>query len=96
MHLPAMQPAPDSVDLECLAEFPDFDVLRVSVEAGSSWALEAIPSYCVLMVISGTLSVSGAMFEAEQALLLPRFWCGALAAPKAASGLVFLLAKPRG
>jgi len=92
----AVQPAPDNVEIECLAEFPDFDVLRVSLQAGSGWTLEACPSYCVLIVISGTLAVSGALFDEEQALLLPRFWCGALAAPKAASRLVFLLAKPRG
>lgn len=87
---------PDNVDIEGVAEFPDFDVLRVSVQAGSSWTFEAGPSYCLLMVISGTLAVSGALFESEQALLLPHSWCGVLAASKAASGLVFLLAKPRG
>ena len=91
-----VQPAPDNVDIECLAEFPDFDVLRVTLQDGSGWNLEAGPSYCVLIVLSGTLAVSGGLFEAEQALLLPRFWCGTLAASKAASGLVFLLARPRG
>jgi len=91
-----VQSAPDNVDIECLAEFPDFDVLRVRLHGGSGWNLEAGPSYCVLIVLSGTLAVSGGLYEAEQALLLPRLWCGALAASKSASGLVFLLARPRG
>jgi hypothetical protein len=92
---PAAQPGPDNVHIESVVDFPDFDVVRVHIQAGSSWAFNAGPSYRLLMVVSGTLAVSGSRYESEQALLLPHSWCGMLAVPETASALVFLLAKPR-
>ena len=65
------------------------------IEAGSSWVFEAESSYRLLIVVSGVLLVSGACYEAEQALLLPYSWRGVLAPPEPAAALVFLLARPR-
>ena len=105
VHMMLLEPPPmppvrvqsgsDDVHIEGLAESPEFDVVRVGLQPGASWAFEAAPNYCLLMVVSGTLAVSGVLYEAEQALLLPRSWRGVLAVPEAASALVFLLAKPR-
>jgi hypothetical protein len=90
-----VQPGSDDAHIEVLTESPDFDLMRVRLLPGASWSFEAAPDYCLLMVVSGTLVLSGTLYEAEQALLLPRSWCGVLAVPEAASALVFLLAKPR-
>ncbi len=89
------QPGSSGVSVEQIVDFPDFEVMRVSVAAGSNWAFEAGPSYRLLIVVSGVLAVSGVRYESEQALLLPYSWRGELAAPEAAAALVFLLATPR-
>lgn len=91
---PRVPAAPDEVAIEGLVGFPDFDVLRVRVQPGASWKFETRDSYRLLIVIDGALELCGALYGPEQALLLPQSWSGALAAPEAASGLVFLLAKP--
>ena len=80
--------------MEGLVDFPDFEVLRVHLRPGSGWAFAAGASYRLLIVIRGSLALSGTLYGPEQALLLPQSWSGVLAAPEAASGLVFLLAKP--
>jgi hypothetical protein len=94
MPLPAVQPGPDNVQIESVVDFPDFEVMRVRVQVGTSWAFTAEGGYHLLMVVSGTLALSGALYEPEQALLLPHSRCGVVASPEAASALVFLLAKP--
>jgi hypothetical protein len=81
--------------VEQLADFPDFELRRVSLEPGHGWRPGACPTYRIVMVLSGSLELEGARYEAEQAMLLPRLWEGLLAAPQGAPPLVFLLARPR-
>jgi mannose-6-phosphate isomerase class I len=92
---PEAQPGSTGVAVEQIVDFPDFEVVRVRIEAGSHWVFEAESSYRLLIVVSGVLLVSGARYEAERALLLPYSWRGVLAPPEAAAALVFLLARPR-
>ena len=94
-RLPAVPSVPDNVAIEGVVDFPDFDVVRVSIRPGTSWTFETGASYRLLMVLGGTLALSDAIYGPEQALLLPHSWSGLLAAPEAPSALVFLLARPR-
>ncbi len=83
------------VSAEQIADFPDFEVQRLSIQPGISWRPDACSSYRILMVLDGSLEVAGASYVADQAMLLPRGWRGLLAAPQGAPPLVFLLARPR-
>lgn len=81
--------------LERIADFPDFELLRASLESGGCWQFEARPVYCVVLVVSGQLLVGGQTFRVEEALLLPTAWAGELVALESASPLVLLIALPR-
>ena len=83
------------VGVEQIAEFPDFEVRRLTLQPGRAWQAEPCPEYRILTVLSGSLDVAGVPCESEQALLLPRFWRGLLVAPQGAQPVVFLLARPR-
>jgi hypothetical protein len=83
------------VNAEQLVDFPDFEVQRLTVQAGFGQRVEAGSNYALVMVVAGVLELGGGRYGVEQALLLPRGWRGVLAAPEASTPLVLLLAKPR-
>jgi hypothetical protein len=87
--------AASGVRVEQVADLPDFDVRRVTLQSGRDWQPEACPDYRILTVLSGSLDVAGVLCESEQAVLLPRFWRGLLVAPQGAQPAVILLARPR-
>jgi hypothetical protein len=81
--------------IERIVDFPDFEVWRIRLEAGSTFAPGAMKDYGVLMVIDGEMALAGRTYEVEQALLLPRHWQGTLIPANPAQPLVLLLALPR-
>jgi redox-sensitive bicupin YhaK (pirin superfamily) len=81
--------------IERIVDFPDFEVWRIQLEAGSSFAPDAMKDYGVLMVIDGEIVLAGRTYKAERALLLPRHWQGTLIPANPAQPLVLLLALPR-
>lgn len=85
----------DGVLVERIVDFPDFEVRRVRLEAGSSVLLEPVQDYCVALVIAGEFATGMGRYGAEQALLLPRGWQDRLTPAKPAQSLVLLLAFPR-
>jgi hypothetical protein len=80
--------------VEQIAAFPDFEVLRTTLQPGASWRLDCEHSYCLIMVVSGVLDVAGTRCGPERALLLPRLWSGLLACAETAPVLEILLARP--
>ena len=82
------------VKVEKIVDFPDFEVLRVRLEAGAHRALGPIVDYAILMVVEGELDLAGNMVAAGRALLLPRDWRAVPSAPNLARAVVFLLALP--
>lgn len=93
---PVVRLRADGVEVEQIVDCPHFEVLRGRVEAGAWWRLECGERYALVMVVTGVLEIAGYRYTPEQALLLPRNWCGKLAAPKSAATVEFLLARPRG
>lgn len=97
-------PTPESIvplpavtfrSLERIADFPEFELLRATLDAGERWQFERGSSYSVAIVACGSLRLAGRSYEAEEALLLPAGWAGELAAPESASPLVLLIARSR-
>jgi hypothetical protein len=76
-------------------DFSDFEVRRIRLSGAARHPLGPLPAYCLLMVISGRLRLSGLGVGPEQALLLPRGWQGELAAASPDEPLSLLLALPR-
>lgn len=83
------------VHIERIVDFPDFEVRRVQIGPGAHWHFEPARDYGILMVVSGSLRMSDALYEPEQAVLLPSGWEGVLGAGEAAQPLVLLWASPR-
>jgi hypothetical protein len=81
--------------VEQIVEFPDFEVQRVTLQAGRQWQVEAGASYALLMVVAGTLELAASRYGPEQAVLLPRLWRGLVHASGHSVPLVLLLARPR-
>jgi mannose-6-phosphate isomerase class I len=81
--------------VEQIVDFPDFEVQRVTLQAGRHWQLEAGASYALLMVVAGTLELAASRYGPEQAVLLPRLWRGIVRASGHSVPLVLLLARPR-
>lgn len=69
---PDIQMVDESADclVERVADFEDFEVLRVRLQADAQFEL-ALPTYAIVMTVSGGCEVSAIMLEAEQACLLP-------------------------
>ncbi len=88
------RPGSAGVGIEQIVDFPEFEVERVTISGGSRWLAEAASTYRLLIVLSGELTLAGAVYGSEQAVLLPRQWQGELLASQAASPLEFLLARP--
>ena len=81
--------------VERVVDFPDFEVRRIRIEAGSQMQLALAESYGLVMMVEGTLGVDGQDFDPEQAFLLPRTRQLTLAPSQPARPLVLLLALPR-
>lgn len=81
--------------VEQVIDFPDFQVWRARLAAGSHWLPEALPGYALLLVFEGSMAVGGRRYEGGRALLLPRGWQARLASADPAQPLVLLLAMPR-
>lgn len=101
LRLPAPRPFPqlhleEGILIERIVDFPDFEVRRASLSAGTHWEFEASAGYALVIVVEGALALAGSTYRVEEAALLPRSWRGILAAAEAAQPLVFLLAMPRG
>jgi hypothetical protein len=80
--------------VERVVDFPDFEVRRVSLDAGVL-DLEPLADYALVMVVEGELQLEGVAYGPEQACLLPRRWAGRLMPHEGLRRLVFLLALPR-
>jgi hypothetical protein len=81
--------------VERVVDFPDFEVRRIRIEPGMQLPLQLQDCYGLVMLVEGSLAVSGKVFGPEQALLLPRGAQLTLAPLQAAEPLVLLLALPR-
>lgn len=64
--------ADDSLRLERIVGFSDFEVLRLTLQAGARWTQQASEHYSLVMVVEGSPTVSGQPCRAEDALLVPR------------------------
>lgn len=75
LGIPA-EPAPERVGpgLERLARFPDFEVLRASVNASAACRLPLDAPYVLCMAERGAVRVGGIRLEPDQAALLPGPW----------------------
>jgi len=80
--------------VERIVDFDDFEVRRVCLDSGQALDDLIVEQYALLMVVEGFLQLSGVLYSAEKALLLPGGWDGSLAAAKPPARLVFLLALP--
>lgn len=81
--------------IERIVDFPDFEVRRIRVEAGSAFELSTPDSYGLVMLVEGDIQIQGGHFGPEQSFLLPRGRVLALGPPEGAQPLVLLLALPR-
>ncbi|MEX1033053.1 MAG: hypothetical protein WDZ30_06800, partial [Cellvibrionaceae bacterium] len=70
IELPVMA-ADDGFQLEEVAVFEDFRVERLTLKAGRSCTLGKGDAYCLLMAVSGQLSVNERRLGAEEAALVP-------------------------
>ena len=96
-------PAPDRLEVlrqeegllvQRIVDFNDFEVQRVRLDDGRTLDNPEIEHYALAIVVEGSMQVAGAIYQSEQALLLPRAWQGSLASTQPAETLVFLLAFP--
>jgi len=85
----------EGVLVERIVDFDDFEVRRVSLDAGQGMVDLPVEQYALVMVMDGFLQLSGALYGPEQALLLPGGWNASLLAAQPTAGLVFLLALPQ-
>ncbi|MDZ7685161.1 MAG: hypothetical protein U5O39_09315 [Gammaproteobacteria bacterium] len=83
----------DGYRVERAAGFPAFEVLRVTLDAGSEFSFGMNGAYALVMTIYGDVAVNGTPLAPEAALLLPASMEAALIA--AASPGCLLLAFPR-
>jgi hypothetical protein len=68
-ELPVITREP-GLQVEEVAEFRDFRVERLTLQAAHECSLDRHPQYSLVMGIAGQVSVDGLMLEAEQALLV--------------------------
>jgi len=81
--------------VERIVAFDDFEVLRVRLGAGRDYRPAKIVDYCLLVAITGELSVGGEFLRAEQAALLAKASNGIEIAPSRGESACFLLAYPK-
>ncbi|HEY8386780.1 MAG TPA: hypothetical protein VIK82_11230 [Porticoccaceae bacterium] len=62
----------DSLRLERIVRFSDFEVLRLTLRADARWTLPEADHYRLLMVVAGSPEVGDQRCEPEDALLVPR------------------------
>ena len=84
------------IEVERIAHCREFEVRRVRLDAGRVLSLALDDHYALLIVIAGEVDLGGRSYAAEQAVLLPRGWRGAVAPAGDLRQPVFLLTLPRG
>jgi len=80
---------------ERIVAFDDFDVLRVRLSSGRDYRPTDIVDYCLLVAITGELSVGGESLLPEQAALLAPASNGIEIIPQQGESACFLLAYPK-
>jgi hypothetical protein len=80
---------------ERIVEFDDFEVRRLTVQAGAQRRLPPPRHYALAMVIGGALHLQGAALAPDSALLLPGSWEGGLVENRGRDPHMLLLAYPR-
>jgi len=95
LPVPTLLEQAPSVRVEQLGAFPEFEVYRATIAAGTDWVWDSGASYSLALVVGGELVVAGESYTPEQALLFPRAWRGSLGARQGAARLEILLARPR-
>lgn len=81
---------------ERIVQFDDFEVRRVTLQAGVSRILDAPERYALCMVIGAGLVFDGAALAGDQAVLVPGCWRGGVIANPAPEARRFLWALPSG
>ncbi len=80
---------------ERIVDFDDFEVWRVSLEAGAEWAMPSLRAYALTMVVAGEVAIGGGRYGPEQACYLPAGVSGPASNPGVAGDAVFLFAMPK-
>ena len=62
---------------ERIVRFDEFEVRRITLQAGAERWLDAPATYALCMVIGGVLRLDGETLAADQAVLIPGSWRGA-------------------
>lgn len=81
--------------VERIVDFEDFEVHRVSVDAGGRFTLAVPVDYAVVIVIQGEMVIAGAELVPEAAALLPNSISEQQLINSDADKMVFLLAFPK-
>ena len=87
-------PGDDSVLIERIVDFPDFEVRRLRIGEGASQVYSSNECYALVMVVEGQLALDQGQLGPEQAALLPAGVVFHLASAEPAEPLVLLLARP--
>jgi mannose-6-phosphate isomerase class I len=87
--------AGEGVTAERIVDFPDFEVRRLRLDAGSTEDFLCAERYALVMVVEGQLRLGHLLLGAEQAAYLPPAVPVALASSQPPAPLVLLLALPR-
>lgn len=85
----------DAYCLEQVVKFDDFQAMRLTLEPGSSYSLEAGDHYKIVMNIQGVVRIGSQMLEPEEAVLVPRTATGCLISNPGLVKAVCLLSLPR-
>jgi len=80
---------------ERIVRFDDFEVRRITLEAGAQRWFDAPEAYALCMVIGGALRFDGIDMKLDQAVLVPRGWEGGSAVNRGQEPRRLLWAVPR-
>lgn len=83
------------VKREKIVEFEDFDVIRIEVESGSEHVLADIDRYCLIICITGNISINSDSLAPERASLLTVAMNGTKIIPILDDSACFLIAYPK-
>ncbi|MFT5482396.1 MAG: hypothetical protein ACI9GW_001046 [Halieaceae bacterium] len=81
--------------VERIVDFDDFEVLRVRLEANSSFCVDSTDCYRLIMAVGGSLEIDGVHLASESAVLLPASYPQGLVLRPRTTGAVALLAQPK-
>ncbi|MEP1471721.1 MAG: hypothetical protein ABJK20_16280 [Halieaceae bacterium] len=89
-------PGPQGCEVERIVDFEDFEVWRIRLDSGAAYCPELVECYRIIIVVSGKLTLSGAIYGPEEAALIPAATHLEFSNADPAGEVVFLLATPRG